>query len=116
MFFLYNIRFFAVEVGDTDGFIQLVPGLFKSDKTINITGTDKILLNCDCIIGSIVNGVRKPILFCFALEKPPGNKKYKDPSFKLFKKMKKSQITFYLEDNSHEWVHFNGATISFFAL
>ena len=67
-------RFYPLE--DIDGFYQLIPGLFKSDKPINITGIDKIHLNCDCIQGSIVNGIREPILYSFALSSPPGHKKY----------------------------------------
>ena len=47
---------------DIEGFYQLVAGLYKSDKHINITGIDKIHLKCDCILGSISNGIREPIL------------------------------------------------------
>ena len=50
-----------------DGFYQLIKGSYKSDKPINTTGIDKIHLKCDCIQGSIVNGIREPILFSFAL-------------------------------------------------
>ena len=44
-------------LNDIDGFYQILPGSYKSDKPINITGIDKIHLKCDCINGSIVNGV-----------------------------------------------------------
>ena len=46
---------------DIDGFFQLIAGSYKSDKPINTTGIDKIHLKCDCIQGSIVNGIREPI-------------------------------------------------------
>ena len=59
---------------DKDGFFQLIAGSYESDKPINITGIDKIHLKCDCIQGSIVNGIREPILFSFALSSPPGHK------------------------------------------
>ena len=49
--------------GDIDGFIQLIPGSYKSEKPINITGIDKNHLKCDCINGSVVNGIREPILY-----------------------------------------------------
>ena len=62
------------ELGDIPGFIQLIPRSYKSDGPINHTGTDKVYLKCDCINGSIVNGVREPILFSFALSSPPGRK------------------------------------------
>ena len=43
-----------------------------SYKVVNKFTIDLVLLNGDCIIGSIVNDIRKPILFTFALDKPPG--------------------------------------------
>ena len=55
---------------DIDGFYHLIAGSYKSDKPINITGIDKIHLKCDCIQGSIVNGIREPILYSFALSSP----------------------------------------------
>ena len=61
---------------DIDGFYQLIAGSYKSDKPINITGIDKIHLKCDCIQRSIINGIREPILYSFALSSPPGLRKY----------------------------------------
>ena len=52
---------------DIEGFYQLTAGSYKSERPINITGVDKVHLKCDCIDGSIVNGVREPILYSFAL-------------------------------------------------
>ena len=49
------------ELGDIPGFVQLIPGTYKSGKPINITGIDKVHLKCDCVNGSIVNGTREPI-------------------------------------------------------
>ena len=71
---------------DIEGFYKLVAGLYKSDKPINITGIDKIHLKCDCILGSIIKGIREPILYSFALSSPPGHKIYKEPRIKLFLK------------------------------
>ena len=73
-------------LNDIEGFYQILPGSYKSDKPINITGIDKVHLKCDCIDGSIVNGVREPILYSFALDQPPGHKIYKEPKVKLLKK------------------------------
>ena len=101
---------------DIDGFYQLIPGSYKGDKPINITGIDKIHLKCDCIQGSIVNGIREPILHSFGLSSPPGYKMYNEPRVKLFKKINKSvlsHITFYIEDDDHKSVDFNNETISF---
>ena len=101
---------------DIDGFYQLIAGLYESEKPINITGIDKIHLKCDCIQGSIVNGIRETILYSFALSSPPGHKIYKEPRIKLFKKINKSivsHITFYFEDDDYKPVDFNNEIVSF---
>ena len=101
---------------DIEGFYQLIPGSYKSDRPINITGIDKIHLKCDCIQGSIVNGIREPILYSFALSSPPGHKIHKEPRVKLFKKLDKSvlsHITFNFEDDGYKPVDFHNETISF---
>ena len=101
---------------DIDGFYQLIAGSYTSNRAINISRKNKIHLKCDCINGSIVNGIRELILYSFALSSPPGHKIFIDPIVKLFKKMKKSvltHITVYLEDDDHKAVDINGETISF---
>ena len=69
--FFYTILGFtrsrSYPLDDTEGFYQLIAGSYKSDRPVNITGIDKIHLKCDCIQGSIVNGIREPILYSFAL-------------------------------------------------
>ena len=93
----------------------MIAGSYKSDRPINITGIDKFHLKCDCIQGSIVNGFREPILFSFALSSPPGHKINKEPRIEHFKKLNKSvlsHITFYLEDDDHKLVDFNGEKIT----
>ena len=118
--FFYTILGFtqsrSYPLDDTDSHYQLIAGSCKSDKPINITGIDKIHLKCDCVQGSIVNGIREPILYSFAMSSPPGHKIYKEPRVKLFKKINKSvlsHITFYFEDDDHKPVDFNNETISF---
>ena len=97
-------------------FTQKIPGSNKSEKPINITAIDKVHLKCDCKKGSIVNGIQEPILYKFVFDKPPGNKIYEELSITLFKKISKSvlsHITFYLEDDDHKLVEFNGGKINF---
>ena len=94
----------------------MIAGLYKSDKPVKNLGVDKVHLKCDCIKGSIVNGVKEPILYSFALSSPPGHKIHKQPKIKLFKKVNKSVLshtTFYFEDDHHKPVDFNNKTISF---
>ena len=118
--FFYTILGFTQShqgpLNDFEGFYQIIPGLYKNDKPINITGIDKVHLKCNVVDGSIVNGIREPILYWFALDQPPGHKIYKEPKIKLFKKINKrvlSHITFYLEDDDYKPVDFNNEIISF---
>ena len=118
--FFYTILGFtqsrSYPLDDIDSHYQLISGPYISDKPINVTGIDKIHLKCDCIQGSIVNGIREPILYSFALSSPPGHRIYKEPRIKLFKKVNKSvlsHITFYFEDDDYKPVDFNNETISF---
>ena len=104
------------ELGDIEGFVQLIRGFYKSDNPVNITGIDKIHLKGDCIQGSLVDGIRESVLYSFALSSLPGLKTYKETRIKLFKKINLSvlsHITFYLEDDDHKPVDFNEETISF---
>ena len=118
--FFYTILGFTQShqgpLNDIEGFYQIIPGTYKGDRPINITGIDKNHLKCDFINSSIVNGVREPILYSFALSSPPSQKIYKEPRIKLFKKINKSvlsHITFYFEDDDHKPLDFNSETVSF---
>ena len=118
--FFYTILGFtqsrSYALDDKDGFYQLIAGSYKSDRPVNITGIDKIHLKCNCIQGSIVDGIREPILYSFVLSSPPSHKIYKEPRVKLFKKVNKSvlsHITFYFEDDDQKSVDFHNETTSF---
>ena len=93
------------------------PGVYTSDKIIlNLNTINKIHLKCDCIDGSIQDGVKQPILFSFVLDKPPGYKVFCEPETIHFKKINKSvliTITFYLEDNNNAEVDFAQETLTF---
>ena len=83
--------------------VIFLPNIWKKQKWIFLNG-------------SIVNGIREPILHSFALDQPTGHKIYKQPRVKLFKEVNESVlslITLYLEDDDHKPVGFNGETISF---
>ena len=118
--FFYTILGFtrssSYPLDNIEGFYQMIAGSYRGDRPINITGSDKVHLKCDCINGSIVNGIREPILYSFALSSPSRHKLYKEPGIKLFKNNKisiLSHIPFYLEDDDHKSVDFNGETIDF---
>ena len=117
--FFYTILGFTEShpgvLGDIPGFVQFIPGTYKSNRPINITGLDKILLKTDCIHGSIVNGVRETIIYSSGPSSPPGHQFYSQSKITPFKKINKpvlSHITFYLEDDDHKPVDFNNETIS----
>ena len=92
------------------------PGVYTSDKILNLNTTNKIHLKCDVIDGSVVDGVRQPILYSFVLDKKPGYKIFSEPETIHYKKINKSvlnTITFYLEDDNDKEVDFNGETLTF---
>ena len=93
------------------------PGVYTNDNDIlNLNTINKIHLKCDCIDGSIQDGVRKPILFSFLLDKPSGYIVFCEPETIHYKKINKSvlnTITLYLEDDNNEEVDFNQETMTF---
>ena len=80
--------FFHTLLGHDPYFDYKVPGVYNSDKILNLSTKNKILLKCDCIDGSIQNGIRQPILYSFVLEKPSGYKIFSEPETIHYKKNK----------------------------
>ena len=108
--------FFHTLLGHDPYFDYKVPGVYTSNKILNLNTTNKIHLKCDCIHGSIQDGIRQPILYSFVLDKPSGYKIFSEPETIHYKKINKSvlnTITFYLEDDNNEEVNFNGETLTF---
>ena len=89
---------------------------YLSQKFVNSNSTNKIHLKCDAVDGSVVNGVRQPILHGFVLDKPSGYKEFCEPETMHYKKINKSvlkTINFYLEADSDKEVDFNQETLTF---
>ena len=108
--------FLSTILGLTSGWDYKSYNQYLSQKILNLSNTNKINLKCDCIDGSIQDGVRQAILFSFVLDKPSGYKVFCQPETIHYKKMNKSvlnTITFYLEDDNNETVNFNGETLTF---
>ena len=108
--------FFSSILGFTSGWDYKHYNKYTSQKVVNLGSRNKIHLNCDCIDGSVVNGIRHPILFSFVLDKKPGYKVFSEPETVHCKKINKSvlnTITFYLEDDDNKAVDFNGETLTF---
>ena len=110
-----NPIYFNSELNKLLGFTKdfYLHGTHNSEKPGMITTTDKVHLKCDCVDGSIVNGIRGQILFSFNLSAPPGYKIIKETNIILYKKINKTRldcIQFFLEDSNHNPVDFNGET------
>ena len=108
--------FFSTILGFTPGWDYKHYNKYISQKIVNLSNTNKIDLKYDAIDGSVVNGVRQPILYSFVLDKPSGYKMFSEPETIHYKKINKSvlnTITFYLEDDNNEGVNFNQETLTF---
>ena len=71
--------FFNTVLGFTAGWDYKHYIKYISEKISNLGSTIKIHLKCDCIDGSVVDGVRQPILYSFVLDKLPGYKVFCEP-------------------------------------
>ena len=108
--------FFNTVLGFNPGWDYKHYNEYISQKYLNLSNTSKIHLKCDVNDGIVVNGLRQPIKYSFVLDKKPGYKVFSEPETIHYKKINKSvlnTITFYLEDNNHEKVNFNGETLTF---
>ena len=108
--------FFSTILGFTAGWANKHYNQYLSQKIVNLSSTNKIHLKADVIHGSVVDGVRQPILYSFVLDKPSGYKVFREPETIHYKKINKSvlnTITFYLEDDNNKEVDFNGETLTF---
>ena len=59
-------------------------------KTTDLSTVDNNPLKADCIDGSVVNGVKKPILYSFVLNKPPGYQIFCSPETTHYKEIKQN--------------------------
>ena len=108
--------FFSTILGFTAGWDYKHYNQYLSQKIVTLSSRIKIHLKCDAIDGSVVDGVRQPILYSFVLDKPSGYKVFCEPGTKHYKKINKSvlnTITFYLDDDNNKVVDFNGETLTF---
>ena len=108
--------FFHTLLGHDPYFDYKVPGVYTSDKILNLNTTNEIHSKCDSINGSIQDGKRQPILYSFVLDKPSGYIIFCEPETIHYKKINKAvlnTITIYLEEDSNREVDFNQETLTF---
>ena len=101
--------FFSTVLGFTPGWDYKHYNKYISQKVVNLGSTNKIHLKSDYIDGSVVNGLRQPILYSFVLDKLPGYKVFSEPETIHYKKINKTvlnTITFYLENDKNEIIDF----------
>ena len=78
--------FFNTVLGFTAGWGYKHYKKYISQKIIYLGSTNKIYWKCDIIDGSVVNGLRQPILYSFVLDKLPGYKVFCEPETVHYKK------------------------------
>ena len=84
--------FFSNVLGFTSGWDYKHYNEYTSQKIVNLGSTNKIHLKCDCVNGSIQDGVRQPILYSSVLDKKPGYKVFCEPETIHYKKINKSVL------------------------
>ena len=90
--------FFSNMFGFTPGWDYKHYNKYISQKILNLGNTNKIHLRCGLIDGSVVNGLKQPMLYSFILDKLPGYKVFCEPETIHYKKINKNilnTITFF---------------------
>ena len=78
--------FFSTILGFTSGWDYKHYNKYTSQKVVKLGCTNKIHMKCDAIDGSVINGIRQPILYSFVLDKPSGYKVFCQPETIHYKK------------------------------
>ena len=93
------------------GFRKKYPAAtYLKEKPTNTANIGKVHLNCDCVVGSVVNGGRKRIS-SFGFSAPRKFETFKEPTSFLFKITTESNfgdIIFYIEEEDGSTKNFNG--------
>ena len=84
--------FFHTILGFTPGWDYKHYNEYISQKIVNLSRTSKIHVKSDVINGSILDGLRQPILFSFVLDKPSVYKVFCQPETIHYKKINKSVL------------------------
>ena len=92
-----------------------MPGVYTSTEASNLR-TKNFHLKCDVIDGSIVDGLRQPLLYSFVLDKPSGYGVFCEPETIHCREISKSVLNkknIFLKDDNHEQVKYNRETLTF---
>ena len=81
--------FFSIILGFIAGWDYKHYNQYLSQKNVNLSSTIKTHLKADVIDGSVVDGVRQPILYTYVLDEPAGYKIFCEPETIHYKKINK---------------------------
>ena len=89
---------------------------YFSEKIVNLISTNRIILKCDAIDGSVVNCLKEPLLISFVLDKPARYNVFCEPEMINYKKIIENvlnTVTFCLQDDKSKEVDFNQKILTF---
>jgi hypothetical protein len=91
-------------------------GITTADDIIKINDINSILINCDLITNSYVNGIQAPVIYSFFPNVPPGYKIIKELSRLEYVDINRNSeiksIRIWLTDQDGDMVNFRGETVT----
>ena len=96
---------------------EIIKGIGKHEgqNIVKILSVNSILVNCDIIEGSYLNGIQKPVLYSFFPDVPPGYKLNEKPSTPVYLPVtipSINSIRIWLTDQDHNPLNVRGEEIT----
>lgn len=111
----FNVDDSLASVLGFDKLKVLGSGVNKSENIVNILDINSILVNCDIISGSYLNGSQSPVIYSFFPNVRPGGKIVKEPNSITFLSVNRSlieSIRIWLTDQDSKPIDFRGEKIT----
>lgn len=90
-------------------------GEHEGENIVDILSVNSILVNCDIIEGSYLNGMQEPVLYSFFPDVPPGYKMNEKPNTVIYLPVTIptiNSIHIWLTDQNHKPLNLRGETIT----
>ena len=90
------------------------PTPYVSEKIVNILSVNSILVHCDIISGSMVDGVISPVIFNYSPNTSPGNKIVADPVKPIYLPVSKdviNELNIWMTDQENRLLDLQGEKI-----
>ena len=113
-FYLNHIHSLNKLLGFNKSIIEGV-GKHEGDNIVDILSVNSILINCDIVEGSYLNGLQKPILYSFFPDVPPGYKINEKPNTLVYLPVTIPTINsvhIWLTDQDHKPLNLRGEKIT----